>query len=87
MSLRLGFLGSFWCFFWGGRLGSAIHNDLPVLYGFTEEVFAHVLGLWAKDVRFSCKALEGEAQEGVVYGSFRLSKRFCGDAGLIARWL
>ncbi len=27
------------------------------------------------------KRSRARAQEGVVYGSFRLSKRFCGDAG------
>ena len=40
---EIGVFGQFLVFL-GGRLGSAIHNDLPVLYGFTEEVFAHVLG-------------------------------------------
>ena len=65
---EIGVFGQFLVF--GGRLGSAIHNDLPVLYGFTEEVFAHVLGLWAKDVLFSCEALEGCGAEGCSVWKF-----------------
>lgn len=56
---EIGVFGQFVVFL-GGRLGAAIHNDRPVLCGFTEEVFAHVLASGRKT--FSSRAKRSRAR-------------------------